>query len=69
MTSVTYFRTRLKSASQAYPFPLHFTWQIGRMNIIGELTEKRTIHWTITPPPTLSQQRTGCLNITTVDYV
>ena len=42
----------LKSAVQAYQFPLHIAWQIGRSNNTRQHTsKKKTIHWTIIPPP------------------
>ena len=44
-------RVLLKSAVQAYPFPLHITWQIGCSNNTEQHTsKKKTIHWTISPP-------------------
>ena len=36
-------------------FPLHITSQKRRTNIIGQLSKKKTVHYTITPPPTLAR--------------
>ena len=46
-------RVLLKSAVQAYPFPLHITWQIGRSNNAEQHTSKKKKQYIEPLPPPL----------------
>ena len=60
-------RALLRSGVQAYPFPLHITWQIVKylVAIALESLEKKSIHWIVTPPPTLPCLLSAWLALTT----
>ena len=42
---------------------------VTRKKSIRQLPKSKSIHWTITPLPTLPCHRIGCLNMTTLDDV